>query len=334
MNRTSVVGLAMLWWALPGAWAVAPDYFPLEAGNQWIYRSSGRLGTSTWMLEVVKTEILEGKVYSRMRGMSGFSGSEALVRMEEDGTLYVRAVDTGAVEQVWAAFGAVEGVAYRTGIDPCNRDARIESRSARYAGPVGEFDRALRIAYLPAACADAGLTEETFLPYVGLLRRTITTLAGPVSYDLIYARLGGVTYVAEREVAFQLSLDEPVYYADFMPPVDPLRSVPQMTARLTLRNTHPQPVPLTFANGQSYELVLKSEDGREVYRWSEGKGFSEVMRRESLELGERNYVVVVRLADKLGKALPEGRYLAEAWLTTVGPRVYWAAVGFEIRSVY
>ncbi len=334
MRNAGAVIVGMLGWALPGAWAVTPDYFPLMAGNQWIYRSSGRAGTSTWMLEVARIEIVDGKVYSRMRGIPAFGGSEALVRMEEDGTLYVRSPERGAIEQVWAAFGTPEGVPYRTGIDPCNREARIESRGARYSGPVGEFDRALKIAYLPAGCADAGLTEELFLPYVGLIRRTMTTIAGPVSYDLIYARMGGVTYVTEREVAFQLSLDRPLYYANFMPPVDPVRSVPEMTARLTLRNTHPLPVALNFANGQSYELALKTEDGREVYRWSEGKAFIEMLRRESLELGERNYVEVVRLADKAGKTLPEGRYVAEAWLTTMGPRLYSATVGFELRYVY
>ena len=332
MSRTSVA--AIVWWGLPGAWAVQPDYLPLMAGNQWIYRSSGRLGTNVWMLEVVKAEIVDERVYWRVRGMTRFTASEALLRMEEDGTLYVRGVEKGAVEEVWAAFGAKEGVPYKTGIDPCNREARIASRSAPYTGPVGEFNQALKIAYLPAGCADAGLTEEVFLPYVGLVRRTMTTIAGPVSYDLIYARMGGVTYVTEREVAFQLSLDRPVYYADFMPPVDPRRSVPEMTARLTFRNTHPEPLPLNFASGQSYDLVLKTEDGREVYRWSEGKGFPEVVRRETLALGERNYVVVVRLADKAGKTLPEGRYLAEAWLTTMGPRLYAATAGFEIRYRY
>ena len=178
------------------------------------------------------------------------------------------------------------------------------------------------------------IRDRYFLPYVGLVRRTMTTIAGPVSYDLIYARMGGVTYVAEREVSFQLSLDRAVYYADFMPPVDPRRSVPQMTARLTLRNTHPEPLPLTFPSGQSYDLVLKTEDGKEVYRWSEGKAFTQALRRETLALGERNYVIVVPLADKAGKTLPEGRYLAEAWLTTMGPRLYSATLGFELRYVY
>jgi hypothetical protein len=329
-----VAGAAMLWGLGAGAWAVQPDYLPLMAGNQWVYRSSGRLGTTTWILEVVKPEVLDGRVYWRVRGLPGAAGSEALLRMEEDGTLYVRSAESGAAEAVWAAFGAREGEIYRTGIDPCNREARIESRLARYTGPVGEFSQALRIVYPPASCADAGLTEEVFLPYVGLVRRTMTTIAGPVSYDLIYARLGGVTYVAEREISFQLSLDRPVYFADFMPPVDPRRSVPEMTARMTLRDTHPDPIPLSFATGQSYDLVLKTEDGREVYRWSEGKAFTEALRRESLALGERNYVVVVRLADKEGKTLPEGRYVAEAWLTTMGPRLYAATAGFEVRYVH
>jgi hypothetical protein len=38
------------------------------------------------------------------------------------------------------------------------------------------------------------------------------------------------------------------------------------------------------------------------------------------------------LADKAGKPLPAGKYLAEAWLTTAGPRSYSAAAGFEIAA--
>jgi hypothetical protein len=334
MSGSRLPFVAVLFWLLPGLYAVHPDYLPLEPGNQWIYRSSGRLGTGVWVLEVVKTEILDGKVYSRVRGLPGVGGGEMLLRMDEDGRLYLGDPEKRGLEEVWASFGAPEGVPYRTGVDPCNREAKIESRKARYTGPVGEFDQALKIAYLPAGCADAGLTEEIFLPYVGLLRRTMTTIAGPVSYDLIYARMGGVTVISEREVAFQLALDRPVYYADFMPPVDPRRSVPQMTARLTLRSTHEPPIPLQFASGQSYDLVLQTEDGRVVYRWSEGKAFIQVIRLESFGPGERNYVVVVALGDQDGKPLPQGRYMAEGWLTTMGPRLYSATVGFEIQYVY
>ncbi|MBM3744395.1 MAG: hypothetical protein FJW34_01185 [Acidobacteria bacterium] len=334
VNASWVASVAALLGLLPAAYTAHPDYFPLSPGNQWVYRSSGRAGSSIWALEVAGAEILEAKLYWRVRGMAGLSGNEALLRMDEDGTLYMRAPDRAAGEEVWAAFGTREGQRYRTGIDPCNRDAQIESRSARYTGPVGESQTALKVAYLPAGCADAGLTEEFFLPYVGLVRRTATTIAGPVSYDLIYARLGGVTYVSEREASFHLSLDRPVYYANFMPPIDPRRTVPEMTARLTLRNSHPEPILLTFSSGQSFDLALKTEDGKEVYRWSEGRAFIQVIRRESPALGEKNYVVVVPLADKAGKTLPEGRYIAEGWLTTMGARAYSASVGFEIRYVY
>jgi hypothetical protein len=254
--------------------------------------------------------------------------------MGEDGTLYVRDPEKGQPEQVWAAFGAPEGVPYRTAVGPCNQVATIESRSAKYSGPIGEFQTGLRISYPPSGCADAGLTEEVFLPYVGLVRRTATTIAGPITYDLIYARMGGVTVISEREVSFQLSLDRSLYYANLMPPVDPRRSVPEMTARLTLRSTHERPLPLVFPSGQSYDLVLKTEDGQVVYRWSEGKAFTAVFRTEDFGPGEKNHVVVVRLAGKDEKPLPQGKYIAEAWLTTIGPRVYSASAGIEIQYVY
>ena len=105
------------------------------------------------------------------------------------------------METRWYAFGAAEGESYETSIDPCSRRATVESRTHRYEGPAGVFPWALRIVYPPGVCMDAGLTEEIFFPWTGLLRRTETTIAGPRTYDLIYARTGGVTVISQPETA-------------------------------------------------------------------------------------------------------------------------------------
>ncbi|RPJ81300.1 MAG: hypothetical protein EHM13_10630 [Acidobacteria bacterium] len=255
--------------------------------------------------------------------------------MDDGGTLY--AYDSRSErEQVWAAFNAPEGTEYDTVIDPCSRRARIASREARYSGPVGEFQReALRIVYPPTGCADAGITEEFYLPWVGLVRRTITTIAGPVTYELIYAQLGGVTIISGPGISFGLTLDRPVYYVNLMPPVDPVRSVPEATLRMTLRNWTATPLELVFPSGQSYDVAIRNAKDEVVYRWSDGKAFTMVFRNETLApRQERHYVVTARLVDKDGKPLPQGRYTTEAWLTTEGGKRYAATVGFDLQYVY
>ncbi len=298
--------------------SAAPDYFPLQTGNQWIYRQDRP--AQTLVVDIPGTGQFGGRLYHQVRGLAD---GAAWLRMSEDGTLY--AWDAAQRrEKIWAAFATPEGQTYATEITECNRTARIDSRSARYQGPVGEFEHALGISYPPSRCADAGITAEVYLPYVGLIERTVTTIAGPRKIELIYARLGGVTVISEPEISFTLTLDRAAYAAKLAPAV--------MTARLTLRSTHSEPVTLQFSTGQRYDLALKNEAGEVAYRWSDGKVFPLVLGSETIGPGEKNYAVEVRLAESGDIPLAPGRYTAEAWLATTGPRRYSAVVGFDILA--
>jgi hypothetical protein len=308
-----------------------PNYFPLHVSNQWVYRCSGFCGNAAPALQISKAAEFNGRAYFLLKG---FAGQETWLRQDERGTLWAFDPETNQ-ESRWYSFFAAEGESFDTSLDPCSTTATIASRSATYSGPIGDFENALHIAYPPGQCADAGLTEEFFLSWVGLVRRTEITIGGPRTYNLIYSRIGGVTVIAEKRLSFSLTLDRSLYYANRMPPVHPRRSVAQMTARLTLRNSTDQPVRLTFPSGQRFDLELRNEQGHIVHRWSDGKAFPMVLGEETIAAGaEKNYVAVARLADRAGKPLPPGKYVATAWLTTMGPRTYAASVTLEIRHVF
>ena len=49
---------------------------------------------------------------------------------------------------------------------------------------------------------------------------------------------------------------------------------------------------------------------------------------------EKDFVVQVRLGSKDGKPFSQGKYIAEGWLTTMGPKAYAASVSFEMRYAY
>jgi len=304
--------------------AAGPDYFPLYPGSRWVYRCSGvTCPQDLPAVEVLRSAEASGRSYTVVRW---FYGREAWLRTDDAGVLWHYEPATRQ-EGLWHAFQTAEAQAYATTIDLCNPTARVGSRAFRYQGPVGAFDNALRITYPPSGCADAGLTDEIFVPNLGLVRRSETTIGGPRIFELAYARIGNATEHGGAQAAFALSLDQPLYTVD--------RGVPQMTARLTLRNTTPQPLVLRFGSGQTHDLAIKNDQGATVLRWSDGQMFTQALQDLTVAPGtEKNFVVLLALADKSGAALPQGRYVAEAWLTTTGVRAYSASAGFEIRRVF
>jgi len=289
--------------------AAEPDYFPLQVGNSWVYRSEGRL-PDVQVVEVRGATTVNGQLYHELR----FFGQTALVRLSDDGTLYAYSGNFAA-ERVWFRFGAPVGESYATGVDTCTRSARVASKEAAYQGPYGEFSNALRIDYTPA-CADAGINSQVYLPYIGLVQHSVGNIAGERRYDLIYSRTG-LTEIAESEVSFQMALDSAAPTA-------------RLIARMTLRNSGPLPITLTFPSGQKFDFVLRNERGEVAYIWSADKFFTQAVETETVS-GERNYVVSVPLGS--GNLTP-GQYTAEGYLTTIGPRrQYFASVPLEIRPV-
>ncbi|MCW5983459.1 MAG: hypothetical protein KIT09_35535 [Bryobacteraceae bacterium] len=303
------------------ALAYQPDYFPLNPGNRWVYRQSGALAGNPLVVEVVRGEVIDNRWYALV---NGFPTGAAWLRLGEDGTLYAYDPES-ETDLVWVAFDAPEGAAYSTRITGCNQQARIESRAASWKGGIGEFHNALAVEYPPGECADAGLQSEVYLPWVGLVERTEITIGGPRKYELIYANLGGVTFVSAPELSFSLALDRFVYDGAGVEP-------PAMLARLSLRNTRLRPFALEFPSGQRYDLLIKDASDNVVYRWSAGRIFPLIFGEMEIGRGELNYVILAPLADRAGRPLPPGAYTAEAMLTNAAPPRFAAAVGFVIRS--
>jgi hypothetical protein len=182
---------------------------------------------------------------------------------------------------------------------------------------------------------DAGLTEEVFYRWTGLMRRTETTVAGPRTWELIYARTGGVTVRSAPELSVSLTLDRCVYTANLMPPVDPATSIPKLTARLTVRNTTSTPVTLDLPDGIRFCMRVQ-KDGSQAgaLSYSACSRDTSSPAEEIIALGEKNYLLVFRLATPQGAPLPEGAYTVTAWLSKDPDSGFSASAGFEVWHVY
>ena len=76
----------------------------------------------------------------------------------------------------------------------------------------------------------------------------------------------------------------------------------KLTLHVTNRGT--DPVTLRFLSAQRYDVAVKNLKGQEVWRWSSGQMFAQVMGEETLQPGRRarTYRITVR------ERLSPGRY--------------------------
>jgi hypothetical protein len=300
------------------------DYFPLQVGNQWLYRCSANCSADeTWTVAILGTApetAPDGSSYYILRGF----GKDYWVRLVDSSRLVARDPDADPAEKLWYDFSATEGEEYATSVHPCNVSGTIASRQFDYSSPLGHFT-AFQIKYPATTCDLQGLVEEIFVPHIGLARR-VDLVPGSRAYDLIYARVRGRDIVPRSELAFSLALDRRVYSVGLP------NAIPTITARITLKNTTSDPLHLVFPSNP-YDLEIRNEKGDIIYRWSDGKGFPALVTELDLSPGVQSYVITIRLETDFTRAWPPGTYTAEARLNTAPSDLYRARVSFEIRWV-
>ena len=282
-----------------------PDYFPLQVGNQWVYRVGGRFDAGARVIEITSTQTVNLREYFVTTGLTS---DALLLRKNEAGSLVFYNQNDGQ-EHNWVAFSAPVGEAFRTEIDPCNSVAVIRSKSATLQTPVGEFNNALEVGYSPGRCADAGLNRESFLPNIGLAERRESNFAGEQVWELIYARVGDTTL--EKEVSFGVALDSSSYKPGGV-----------ITVRITLRNTQGQPLTLNFPSSQDFDVTIKNEAGGGVYQWSASRSFLAVFRTVEIR-GEKNWALTVPTP-------APGRYMATVRLAVQG-RPFETTIPFDVQ---
>lgn len=351
MLGTRITTVSLLLCATLGAQSV---WLPLEVGNTWIYRTSDAGASASYTVRVDRAATFDELTYYSVvteGRTAGFISATPLspgdtVPAPSNGPLWLRNSEDGRImmwdertssERLYLDTAAEPGATSESSVDPCSPTSTVVSRKAKYSGPIGDFDYALHIRYNPGNCADAGIESDYLLPWVGLVSRTTHTIAGPRRYDLVYARLG-VTVISAPELAFSLSLDRSVYTANLMPPIVPENAIPRIHARITLRNTTPDPLTLEFSSGQVYEMVLWNDQGKVVWRYSDGRAFTQAFHSITVSKGDRTWTETIRLADAdttggMGP-LPAGRYVLECWLTTTEGRTFTASAPLTLNHVH
>jgi hypothetical protein len=94
---------------------------------------------------------------------------------------------------------------------------------------------------------------------------------------------------------------------------------------LDVTNVGKKNVELTFPDGQTHDFVVLDSIGREVYRWGQGRMFTQSVQNRTIDGGE-----TLHIAEQGTPSLPQGSYVAVATLRSTNYPVQ-ERVAFELR---
>ena len=269
----------------------AADFFPLQQGNTWTYRIAGT--GQTFQIQVGYPVFMNQHVYHVLRG---YLAEPALVRIDEHGNLVAVDEETGQ-EHVITDFTPFEGGWWDAPARTCEIQGQTSERGTLHDGPAGPISDVREIHYRVISCADVGVQYEQYAANIGMLRRTSSTIAGPVTFDLIRARVGDLEINAATHSSFSVSLDR--------------SATGEAIALLRLESNSPVTQKLRFSTSQEFDAEILDESDQLVWRWSNGQAFTQSEHEITVS---REWAAPVPLPN-----LQPGNYTVHAWVTTAGP---------------
>ena len=272
----------------------AQTHLPLETGNTWTYRDN--LGT-TFTVQVGLPAHIDNKVYY---SLSGYVNEKLWVRFNENGNLYYRNEELDR-EEILTGFEFADRAWFEAPFRDCPQQSQVQEKRENVSGPAGNFLDGLKIQYRTLGCADAGFDQEIYVENVGLVRRSVITIAGPRVFELVSAKVGNTIITAAPQSTFQVALSKPKL------------GEPRLHVDLRLIVEAPLPLELTFPSTQRFDLQLRNSRGEVLYTWSADKLFAQVIETEHVQ-GVLQYEAEIPLSTSTGQ-LPPGKYTVEGWLT-------------------
>ena len=241
------------------------DYFPVKLGLVWEYTESGIIALGDLMMGPDSSMVYMFK--TSMAGLQMFA-------KEDDRVFEVRDTD----RRLWYDFSAPVGESWT--IEPFElgeedliggTTVTLASRTDEVTVPYGMFTDCIHFSFTPPPdLADAGLMDQWFAPGVGLIKMTVQTIQGPVSYELIERTSIGVpSPTPPRPLSVEVLTDRDVY--------GPEESIEIM---IVAHNKGDSEVTLEFRSSLQVEYIIDW-----MYRWSFGKAFTQALTHVMIPAG-------------------------------------------------
>lgn len=324
--------------------SAAFSYFPLEVGNQWVYKRTALGGSEHWRVTVDARLAEEGGPVRF--ALDGYLGSRRTVHSGMDGNVTELRLD-GSGENFWYLLDSSVGKSWELRLDNLLADSPLlrcvhrselilASRTETVEVPAGSFRDVIRIDFT-SFCSDAGIVSEWFAPGIGLVRRVESSFAGPIVSELVHAEVGDLVLPVEA-YSTSLSLEKGNYVNNFMAPGAP-DAIATLQGIFVLRNDSSDPSEFTFAGCKSVSISVVNDRGQSLVTTRADDGgccMCENLLRLVLAEDKLAMRISFELATPDGKPLPDGRYGVISTLDSLDapPLRPSATAMIEVHSVY
>ena len=319
------------------------SYFPLQVGNQWIYRvlEPGQEPTSHI---VSVTEQITGTDGLPLFTLVGYFGRSQFVYSLRNGTVGESGPGDGP-NYLWYLLKAPVGAHWILSLmdasPPCINGAnvRVASRSDTVRVPAGEFRNVVRLEY-STPCMSAGIQAEWFAPGIGLIKRQEVNSAFTVrTLELAAVNLGN-PLPPRPAYGASLLLDRPLYVQNLMPSPSPELGIAVVDAAFLLSNLTGTPVESIFGGCRSATFAVVDSEGKELIKVRGDDGgccACATPQNLPLERGSLLLRAKIPLALEDGTPLPVGDYAVVATLDAVNvppPLLPSARAPIEVIAAY
>jgi len=292
----------------------AADFFPLQEGNTWTYREP--VTGQSFNVRVGQLVTIADHVYY---DLIGYTDTDLLVRIEETFGALVYWDGLRNQEFLLTSFEQFEGGHWLAPFRPCPmQDGQGQLKLGNHDGPAGPIVGVLEIQYRAIGCADVGPLQEQYADHLGMLRRVVSTIAGPRNFDLIAARVGNITIDAAPSASFSVSLG-------------PTTGAGPVLATFRLHVNSKLPLTLSFSSGQEYDFALKDSAGTTLWKWSVSQTFLQAPHQR-IVAGEWSATVEIPWPTTSAGVLRPGDYTVEAVVTNDNPVPFAATVPVTIAT--
>jgi hypothetical protein len=319
LNYQAMKSLRGLWLVLllvllpvPG-WSqgvrMSADFLPLEVGRQWAYDVTNEAGNKLGQISFAVED------YTIVSGTSFYVFSEFPFSVETEAIRFIR-YDRGERYFIRKA-GDNEGPLF---LDDSSTTEVIDSDSS---GAPQKF--ILRMDEM----------SLTFQRGVGIVEARMKRSGTPVIAKLVTSPVGPGTRPSGPTAAAPADKTSVLVPAPVTPPrrEPPVASVSAQNPRLevsatptpdgyrlvmVVTNTSDKLLPLRFTSGQTYDFIIRDTlADREVWRWSNGNFFAQVIRNESIRAESKwQFDVTWNRKDNDDKPVPAGAYRLTAIVTS------------------